>query len=174
MSPIESKMLSEHEDTVYTDTHWNIHTRNICVVVALLSSGQAWCAGAGGAGGSGGMQHATGALRAPPAARRGTHCLPGDSSCTGVIQQRDCSPADSCTQRYHPHISTMVRGCNMCHTLKSIHLASLKKCGSLVTWMFDPHCAEWCAIFDGRSLMWTVEPHVHTENQLFSKELCNT
>lgn len=114
MNPMESKSLSEHENTAHT--HWTGHTFNICVVVALLSSGQTWRAGAGGAGGSAGMQHAACALWAPPAAHRGTHCLPGERSCTGVIQQRDCSPADSCTQRYHPHISTLVRGCKMCHT----------------------------------------------------------
>lgn len=54
--------------TLCTQTHkgthaeTDTHTLNICVVVALLSSGQAWRTGAGGAGGSGGVQHATGAL----------------------------------------------------------------------------------------------------------------
>lgn len=59
--------------TLWTHTqrhaHWNRYTLNICVVVALLSSGQAWCAGAGGAGGAGGVQLATGALWVPPAWR---------------------------------------------------------------------------------------------------------
>lgn len=41
----------EHEYTMYTDTH--TQALNICVVVvALISSGQGWRAGARGTGGS--------------------------------------------------------------------------------------------------------------------------
>lgn len=48
---MNNESYREHEYTVYTDTH--TQALNICVVVvALISSGQGWRAGARGTGGS--------------------------------------------------------------------------------------------------------------------------
>lgn len=82
------------------------HTLDICVVITLLSSGQARCAGTGGAAGSGGVWHEAGELQAPPAPRGGE--LAGH----GAVQQRSCRPSHTCTQRHHPRSSAMVRGCS--------------------------------------------------------------
>ena len=136
----EARTQKKTDTRTHACTHTHTHTLNICVVVAVLPSGQAWRTGAGGAGGSGGVQHATGALRAPTAPWRGSpareSCLWGESSHAGVIQQRDCSPAAPCTQGYHPHIPTMVRGCNTWRTIKS----PSEYCYFTMT--SDLHCAE--------------------------------
>lgn len=122
------------------------HTLNICVVVALLSSGQAWRAGAGGAGGSGGVQHATGALRAPAPPRRGPPAQrrpPWRKSWfAGVVQQRNCSPADAWSQRHRPHIPAMVRGCNTCRPFEPPYTLTCFFSSCYFTGMFEPHCAE--------------------------------
>lgn len=142
----ESQREQEPVRALQTDNkahaHGNRHTLNICVVVALLSSGQAWCAGARGAGGAGGVQHAACALWAPPAPWRGPPTqsprLWGESACDGVVQQRNCSPSDARTQRYHPHLPTMVRGLNTLYSKP--HQAPLPCSYGYLT----SDCVEWC------------------------------
>lgn len=59
------------------------------------------------------MQHATGALRAPPASRRGPPAPRpsprGGRSSAGVVQQRDGGGADAGARRRHPRVPAMVR-----------------------------------------------------------------
>lgn len=87
--------------------HTHTNTLNICAD-ALLSSGQAWGAGAGGAWGSGGVQHASGAVQAPPTPWW-RQPIRGERTHAGVVQQRDRRPFDACTQRHHPYLPPMVR-----------------------------------------------------------------
>jgi len=131
MSPTESsvraRVLSLH-----------VRTLDICVVVDLLSSGQAWRAGAGGAGGSGGVQRATGALRAPPASRRGPPArnpspLRAERSRAGAVQPGDRRPADPRAQRRGPRIPAVVRGRSDARARFRFFVALLR--------VFDPHCA---------------------------------
>lgn len=83
-----------------------IHTLDSCVVVTLLSSGQTRRAGTGGAAGSGGVRHEAGVLQAQAAP------WGGERAGHSAVQQRNCRPSHTCTQRHHPRSSTMVRGCN--------------------------------------------------------------
>lgn len=146
----ESQREQEPVQALQTDNnahaHGNRHTLNICVVVALLSSGQAWCAGARGAGGAGGVQHAACALWAPPAPWRGPPTqsprLWGESACDGVVQQRNHSQPDARTQRYHPHLPTMVRELNTLYLDQAPLLCSY--CYLTSDCIESCMCVVWC------------------------------
>lgn len=146
MSPRESKSPCELYKQTITHMRTETDTLNICVVFALLSSGQAWCAGARGAGGAGGVQHAACTLWAPPAPWRGppTQSPPlcGESACDGAVQQRNRSPSDARIQRYHPHLPTMVRGLNTLYSDQAPLLCSYCYLTSdFVDWCM---CIVWC------------------------------